>query len=82
MAGYSAPFMMLFIYFQSEVVCSPKVDEYGGIPAGCQCDKDNNIWIADMRLGILKMDTAGNYEQVKYSTSSHSRASDKSILTI
>lgn len=23
----------------------------GGIPAGLQCDRDNHIWIADMKQG-------------------------------
>ena len=54
----------LLSYFQSTVICSPKDGEYGGIPAGCQCDLDNNIWIADMRLGILKMDQSGKCQQV------------------
>ncbi|KAL4236759.1 hypothetical protein ACF0H5_005144 [Mactra antiquata] len=45
-----------------DIVCTPKDGEYGGIPAGCQCDLDNNIWIADMRLGILKMETSGQYQ--------------------
>ena len=54
----------LLLYFQSTLACAPKDGDCGGIPAGCQCDLDNNIWIADMRLGILKMDTSGNYEQV------------------
>ena len=50
--------------FQVDVVCSPKDGDSGGIPAGCQVDLDNNIWIADMRLGILKMETSGKYQQV------------------
>lgn len=50
--------------FQVEVVCTPYDGEFGGIPAGCQCDLQNNIWIADMRLGILKMDPTGTYKQV------------------
>ena len=56
--------ILLLLYFQSTLACAPKDGDCGGIPAGCQCDLDNNIWIADMRLGILKMDTDGNYEQV------------------
>ncbi len=31
----------------------------GGIPAGCQCDKENNIWIADMRLGVFRVEPDG-----------------------
>ena len=37
--------------------CTPATETDGGIPAGCQCDKDDAIWIADMRLGLLKMST-------------------------
>ncbi|XP_039274700.2 diisopropyl-fluorophosphatase-like isoform X1 [Styela clava] len=39
---------------EHEVVCTPQFEGYGGRPAGCQSDKNGNIWIADMRLGILK----------------------------
>ena len=31
----------------------------GGIPAGLQMDPDNNIWIADMKLGVLKTTREG-----------------------
>jgi hypothetical protein len=37
-------------FFQTTILCEPNIDGYGGVPAGCQCDKDNVIWIADMRL--------------------------------
>lgn len=37
--------------------CRPTSKSDGGIPAGCQCDQDDNIWIADMRLGLLKIST-------------------------
>eukprot|EP00117_Sycon_ciliatum_P028261 scpid69408/ scgid0195/ Diisopropyl-fluorophosphatase len=37
--------------------CQPSTKEHGGIPAGCQTDKDGNIWIADMRLGLLKVNS-------------------------
>ncbi|WAR23310.1 DFPA-like protein [Mya arenaria] len=46
------------------VMCSPRDGCDGGIPAGCQCDHDNNILIADMRLGILRMDSEGKYSQL------------------
>ncbi|KAH3731203.1 diisopropyl-fluorophosphatase-like [Dreissena polymorpha] len=49
---------------QTEVACRPKDGFDGGIPAGCQCDQENNIWIADMRLGLLCMDSNGNYKQM------------------
>ena len=51
-------------FFQTTILCEPNIDGYGGVPAGCQCDKDNVIWIADMRLGILTMDKSGNVKQV------------------
>ncbi|XP_045157720.1 diisopropyl-fluorophosphatase-like [Mercenaria mercenaria] len=47
-----------------DILCSPQDGDRGGIPAGCQCDLDNNIWIADMALGILRMDTSGKYQQM------------------
>lgn len=31
----------------------------GGIPAGLQCDKDNVLWVADMKLGVLSVTTDG-----------------------
>jgi hypothetical protein len=40
------------------------VGEDGGIPAGCQCDKEGNIYVADMRLGILKISKTGECKQV------------------
>lgn len=52
-------------------MCEPEVDGYGGIPAGCQSDKDNNIYIADMRLGLLKMAPSGSVEQVMQNKMSH-----------
>ncbi|XP_071143907.1 diisopropyl-fluorophosphatase-like [Mytilus edulis] len=48
---------------KATVICEPVIDGNGGIPAGCQCDKDNVIWIADMRLGILTMDQSGQFKQ-------------------
>lgn len=36
----------------------------GGIPAGLQCDRRNNLWVADMKLGILKVSPAGEIEPV------------------
>jgi hypothetical protein len=53
-----------YYFFQTTILCEPNIDGYGGVPAGCQCDKDNVIWIADMRLGILTMDKSGNFKQV------------------
>ncbi|CAC5377576.1 Diisopropyl-fluorophosphatase [Mytilus coruscus] len=49
---------------KSTVICEPNIDGFGGIPAGCQCDKNNTIWIADMRLGILTMNQSGQFNQV------------------
>jgi len=36
----------------------------GGIPAGLQCDHDDNLWVADMKLGILKVTPQGEVEAV------------------
>ncbi|XP_063421626.1 diisopropyl-fluorophosphatase-like [Mytilus trossulus] len=49
---------------KSTVICEPNIDGFGGIPAGCQCDKNNMIWIADMRLGILSMNQSGQFNQL------------------
>lgn len=35
----------------------------GGVPAGIQCDKSDNLWVADMRLGIVKVSPAGGVER-------------------
>jgi len=48
---------------QKNVVCEPNI-EGGGIPAGCQSDKEGNLYVADMRLGILTMKPNGTYKQV------------------
>ncbi|XP_013398179.1 diisopropyl-fluorophosphatase-like [Lingula anatina] len=46
-------------------ICAPKVGSDGGIPAGLQCDKENNLWVADMRLGILRVNTKdGTFQQI------------------
>ncbi|CAH1775577.1 unnamed protein product [Owenia fusiformis] len=49
---------------QASVLVAPSVDGFGGIPAGCQCDLDNNIWVADMTLGILKVKQDGTFQQI------------------
>ncbi len=36
----------------------------GGIPAGLQCDLDDNLWVADMKLGILKVSPGGQVEHI------------------
>lgn len=36
----------------------------GGIPAGLQCDRDNYLWLADMKLGILRISPQGEIEHV------------------
>lgn len=47
------------------MICKPCIDGYGGIPAGCQVDKEHNLWVADMRLGMLKVDSqTRKYKQV------------------
>ncbi|KAK7099756.1 diisopropyl-fluorophosphatase-like [Littorina saxatilis] len=49
---------------KTTLVCEPSVGEDGGVPAGCQCDKEGNIYVADMRLGILKVTPSGQYQQL------------------
>lgn len=36
----------------------------GGIPAGLQCDRENHLWLADMKLGILRLSPQGDIEPV------------------
>ncbi len=36
----------------------------GGIPAGLQCDSAGNLWLADMKLGILKVSPSGQVEHI------------------
>ncbi|ELU00274.1 hypothetical protein CAPTEDRAFT_229059 [Capitella teleta] len=48
-----------------ERLCAPSFEGCGGIPAGLQSDKFNDLWVADMRHGILKIDTqTGKCKQV------------------
>lgn len=47
-----------------ELICEPCVNNHGGIPAGCQSDKDGNLYVADMRLGILFVKGNGEFQQV------------------
>ena len=56
--------MMFENVLQTSLLCEPVVGEDGGIPAGCQCDKEGNIYVADMRLGILKVSPTGDFKQV------------------
>lgn len=49
---------------KSSVLCEPAVGGFGGVPAGCQCDKDNVLWIADMRLGLITVGKQGTFTQV------------------
>ena len=36
----------------------------GGVPAGCQADREGDLYVADMRLGILKVTPDGDFTQV------------------
>jgi gluconolactonase len=36
----------------------------GGIPAGLQIDRSNCIWVADMKLGLLRVPRAGQVEPI------------------
>ncbi|CAG5123188.1 unnamed protein product [Candidula unifasciata] len=49
---------------QAELVCAPNVDGHGGIPAGCQADREGNLYVADMRLGILHVKPNGEFTQL------------------
>ena len=50
---------------QAEVLCSPSFGGFGGIPAGCQTDKSGDLWVADMRLGLLHINhSTGACQQV------------------
>ncbi|GFR81472.1 diisopropyl-fluorophosphatase [Elysia marginata] len=49
---------------QVEVICEPNIDGNGGIPAGCQVDKEGNLYVADMRLGILYVKPDGTFTQI------------------
>jgi len=49
---------------QKSLLCEPQVDGHGGIPAGCQTDKAGNIYVADMRLGLLTVTPSGQFTQV------------------
>ena len=52
--------------FQPQVFCTPTVAGNGGMPAGCEPDRQGNLWVADMRLGILKVKDTGECEQVSF----------------
>ncbi|GAB1603366.1 diisopropyl-fluorophosphatase-like [Argonauta hians] len=49
---------------QTCILCEPEINGYGGIPAGCQFDRSDNLFVADMRLGLLKVKLDGTYSQV------------------
>jgi len=36
----------------------------GGVPAGLACDRENRLWVADMKLGILRVSPEGRIEDV------------------
>ncbi|CAH1787075.1 unnamed protein product [Owenia fusiformis] len=40
------------------------VDGFNGMPLGLQNGPGNNIWVTDMRLGLLKVKQNGSFEQV------------------
>nr|XP_039274698.1 diisopropyl-fluorophosphatase-like [Styela clava] len=46
-------------------VCTPLINGFGGRPAGCEADKFDNIWIADVRLGLLKYSPENNKCQLE-----------------
>lgn len=54
---------ILLSMLQAILLCKPKIED-AGVPAGCQCDKEGNIYVADMRLGILKVTQSGYFTQV------------------
>ena len=47
-------------------VMNPVIGGEGGIPAGCQVDANGNIFVADMRHGLIKFDPkTRSFEQVR-----------------
>lgn len=46
------------------MLCEPQIDGHGGVPAGLQIDKNGDLWVADMRLGILHVKPDGSMTQV------------------
>ncbi|CAH1787840.1 unnamed protein product [Owenia fusiformis] len=49
---------------QASTFVAPSVNGFNGMPAGLQCDTENNIWVADARLGLLKVKQDGSFQQV------------------
>ena len=46
---------------------NPVIGGEGGIPAGCQVDANGNIFVADMRHGLIKFDPkTKSFEQVRF----------------
>ncbi|CAH1802320.1 unnamed protein product [Owenia fusiformis] len=48
----------------ASTLVSPSLDGFQGMPLGLQCDRENNIWVADGRLGLLKVYQNGSFQQV------------------
>ncbi|CAH1781141.1 unnamed protein product [Owenia fusiformis] len=48
----------------ASVFVEPIVGGFVGMPVGLQCDPENNIWVADARLGLLKVTPGGTLRQV------------------
>ncbi|CAH1789003.1 unnamed protein product, partial [Owenia fusiformis] len=48
----------------SSLLVAPSVGANSGMPTGSQCDHNNNIWVADQRLGLLKVYKNGTFHQI------------------
>ena len=47
------------------VVCAPYADGNGGGPLGIEVDQSNIMYVTDFRLGLLKVQPNGAYEQAR-----------------
>ncbi|CAH1787073.1 unnamed protein product [Owenia fusiformis] len=43
---------------------APSINGLKGYPVGLQCDSENNIWVADATLGLLKLTQDGSFKQI------------------
>ena len=45
--------------------CEPKLDGHSGFPLGLTLDNDDTLLVADVRLGILRVQPNGSYQLVR-----------------
>eukprot|EP00054_Salpingoeca_dolichothecata_P027910 m.207859 g.207859 ORF g.207859 m.207859 type:complete len:308 (+) comp26077_c0_seq13:56-979(+) len=46
------------------ILSEPNFNGHGGMPSGIQVDSENNLWVADMRHGLLKVTPKGETTQI------------------